>query len=206
MRHTPSQGDEIRCKYRYNGAFCCAQITQCQLCRRPVGSVSSTSRAVCLCVNVLVRACMSRSNQVISQTHLPSGCPAACLFICSPFWLLTTYLMSPLHESCRLICPSLSAAAAALRYNMGGEIRLHTDSQTNTFTLFSHTQGDSYGWNYCSCVAPNGLLKWLIKGKQLLCRRTDGASPPTEAGTSASQENTVRGVSDSAIRHYCYWN
>lgn len=27
MHHTPSQGNEIRCKYRYNGAFCCTQIT-----------------------------------------------------------------------------------------------------------------------------------------------------------------------------------
>lgn len=74
-----------------------------------------------------------------------------------------------------------------------GEISLHTGTRTSTITQFSHTRGDSDGWNYCSCVAPNGLLKWLIKGKQLLCRRTDGASPPTEAGTQASEENT-RGV------------
>lgn len=106
----PCKVNEIRCKCRYNGAFLrrtnytvSTLLPNCRNCQLVNKSESLRSVWVCWCV------CMSWGNQVISQTHLPSGSPAACPFICSPFWLLTTHLMPPLQKSCRLICPPLAA-------------------------------------------------------------------------------------------------
>lgn len=126
---------------------------------------------------------MSWGNQVISQTHLPSGSPAACLFIRSPLLIAdhTSYVTSP-----RILQVNLARAAQS------------THGEGTRTSVISHTlQHGSDGWHGGSCTAPNGLLKWLIKGKQLLCGGTDGAAPPTEAGTPAS-EGEHRGARLSA--------
>lgn len=107
----PGQVNEIRRKCRYNGALGQVQITQCQLCCPPVWSVSRWTRVRVW--ETCTRVCV-RGDQAISQTRRPSGSPAARPFICSLFWLPLAYLMSPLRESRRLICPTLAAPSPTL--------------------------------------------------------------------------------------------
>lgn len=64
----------------------------------------------------------------------------------------------------------------------------------------THRWGDSRGWCYCSCVASNGLLEWLIKGKQLLYSGTDGTATP------ASEQNTRGSDIALPLAHYYCWN
>lgn len=155
----PSQVNEIRCKCRYNGAFCRVQITQCQLCCPPVGSVSRWMRErswevcvgllICVCECARKTVCMSWGNQVISQTHLPSGSPAACLFICSPLLIAdhTSYVTSPRILQVNSPLVHSAAAAAAGQYNLGGEIGLHTGTRTSTIThSHIHTQMRWFRW------------------------------------------------------------
>lgn len=201
----PGQVNEIRCKCRYNGAFCCIQITQRQVCSPPVGSVSRWMREkfweVCVCVALLMRICVCTQDHVhvMRQSGDFPDSFAQWKPSCLPVYLFalliadhTSYVTPPRILQVNLSLTRSAVASAAGQYNLGGEISLHTGTRTSTIThSHTHRWGDSDGWHYCSCVAPNGLLKWLIKGKQLLHRGTDGATPPTEAGTQASEENTT---------------
>lgn len=104
----------------------------------------------------------------------------------------TSYVTSPQILQVNFSLAHSAHAAAAGQYSLGGEISLHTSRHNHTFShTHTHRWGDSDGWHYCSCVAPNGLLKWLIKGKQLRRRGTDGATPHTEAGTEASEKGLI---------------
>lgn len=197
----PIQVNEIRCKCRYNGAFCRVQITQCQLGCPPVGSVSRWMRErvwevcvgllMCVCVDVGPCACHEAIRWFPRLI-----CPVeAQLLACLSVRLLiadhTSYVTSPWILQVDLSL-TRSAAAAAGQYNLGGETGPHTGTRTSTIThSHTHRWGDSDGWHYRSCVAPNGLLKWLIKRQTVAPQgATDGATPPTEAGTRASVQNT----------------
>lgn len=211
----PSQVNEIRRKCRYNGAFCRVQITQCQLCCPPVGAVRrwmrerGSRRSVCVCVYVclFVNVCM-RSRPCACHEAIRWFprliCPVeAQLLACYLFALLiadhTSYVTSPrilqvnlsLSLTALLLPQPLPLGGTVCEMGGGGGACIQTGARTSTIAhSHTHRWGDSDGWHYRSCVAANGLLKWLIKGKQLLHRGTDGATPPTGAGTQASEENT----------------
>lgn len=152
----PIQVNEIRCKCRYNGAFCRVQITQCQLGCPPVGSVSRWMRErvwevcvgllMCVCVCGCRTVCMSWGNQVISQTHLPSGGPAASLFICATFdcWphILCHLSVNPAgwfvpHSQC---CSRRWAVQSGRR---NWSPHRHANKHNHTF---SHTQMRWFRW------------------------------------------------------------
>lgn len=108
----------------------------------------------------------------------------ACLSV-HPFWSLTTHLPHTYVTSPWILQVNVPLSAGR------GNQSAHRQ-RTSTITHFhTHRWGDSDGWHYCSCVATNGLLKWLIKGKQLLRGGTDGATPPTEAATRAAEGNMM---------------
>lgn len=147
-QHAPhlSQVNEIRRKCRYNRAFCVVQITLCQPCCPPVRCVSQS-----VCARRTVH--MSQGSQVISSSHLPSGSPAARLFICLPFWLLPTHLMLPLGESCRFICPSVTMLflAAAGHHNLKGGISLHNHILTHTDEVIHVVGVTAAVWPLMAC-------------------------------------------------------
>lgn len=179
----PSRVKEIRCKCTYNGAICSGQITQCQLCCPPVGSVSQGMN-VCVYVWVCpsVCACVQSGDFPDSFAQWKASCLPVYLF-----GLLiadhTSYVTSPRILQDNLLLVRRAAAAGG-----GGAVSRQVVRRWNEH---NHTQrwGDSHGWHYCSCVAPNGRLTWLIKGKPFRRGGTDGAALGTEAGTGASELN-----------------
>lgn len=211
----PIQVNEIRCKCRYNGAFCRVQITQCQLGCPPVGSVSRWMRErvwevcvgllMCVCVDVGPCACHEAIRWFPRLIRPVEAQLLACLSVRLLIADHTSYVTSPWILQVDLSL-TRSAAAAAGQYNLGGETGPHTGTRTSTIThSHTHRWGDSDGWHYRSCVAPNGLLKWLIKGKQLL-RKGRQMELHLPLKLALELQCKIQRGSDLALGHYCYWN
>lgn len=118
----PGQVNEIRCKCRYNGAFLprtnytVSTSLPARRIRQPVND-RGIQRGVCAQLRASLCACHEAIRLFPRLICSVEAQLLACLSVC-PFGLLTTHLMSPLRQSCRLIPPPppppLRAATATM--------------------------------------------------------------------------------------------
>lgn len=165
----PRQVNEIRCKCRYNGVFFATyKLHSVNFAARPSDLSTGKWRGdsegrVRVCVVTCKPVRTSWGNQAISQTHLLSGSPAACLFICVPLLIAdhTSYVTSP------PILPPPPTAQGCHCHSVGGENLkkkknlLHIGTQTRIITLFSHTRTCGVIWMVGMAAAAQPLTaRW----------------------------------------------